>query len=292
MCAVLAIGVAASPAYGERKKNPFIFSPDNYFVETHYEVGYQHFSELSFGDGVGRGGGLHLTEHNGLVARLPYLVVFLFAAFQAGGDVRLKGSYSETPTETYVDVKNSRGQVVDQQKIVGTSRSISASVVPLTEEEKRLRDEQLERIGAQLAVLALIPTHFELWYMPNRDDGSLHGVRPSIHPLAIGLGRRFQIALGYAGARIKADYMDEETGVTHRLKYRLRSVAGRIGFAAARFLVVAAEYQPNLLDDYGATLRGTATVSIPKLDRVYGKVGAERLGSSNWSTFFEAGLRF
>ena len=232
---------------------------------------------------------------------MPYLLVLLFAAAQAGGDFRVKGGVSSGTNESVYETKNSQGRVVDRTKIVTATTTLSMELVPLTAEEKRLRDENLQRLGASLAIFAMLPSHFEVMYAPQRDDGRLHGIRAALYPVAYGIGRHYEIAVGYAGARFKAEYADPDTGTMRVIKYRLRAIAARFGVAPVRWFVATIEIQPNLLDlddsdgRYGATVRGTATVSIPKIDRFYGKLGTERLGlgaSGRWSTFVEAGMRF
>lgn len=274
---------------------------DNYFSETHYDLGLQAIQDVAFDGGMASGTGLHLTEHNGVISRMPHALVMFAAAVQMGSDFHVNVQSSTSYESRDVEFKDAAGRVTDRTTIVSEKRTFNATFTPLTPEEKKARDEQLERIGTSLAAVATMPSHFELLYLPQRDNGKLRGIRGALYPLAIAIGRHAEIAIGYAGARFKAETMDASTGTMRTMKYRLRSVATRIGIAPARWFVLTAEIQPNLLDiddsdgRYGMTVRGTAAVSIPTYERVYAKLGAERIGageSGRWSTFLEGGLRF
>jgi hypothetical protein len=274
---------------------------DNYFADTHYELGYQSIQDLAFDGGVASGGGLHLTEHNGVVSRLPYMAIYVMADLMDGGDTKAVGTVKTETHYDRVDYVDERGNVVTTRYKPYEVKVVNVTYVPLTAEERKARDENLENLGKTLATIASMPSHFELMYMPQRDNGRLRGIRGALYPVSVSIGRHVEIALGYAGARLHAEYSDPASGMTRTIKYRSRAVGVRFGVAPVRWFVVTAEVQPNLLDiddsdgRYGTTVRGTAAVSIPTLDRFYAKLGTERTGflaGGAWSTFFEAGLRF
>jgi hypothetical protein len=274
---------------------------DNLFTETHYDLGVQSIQDLGFDGGMASGTGLHLDEHNGVISRMPYAVIMLFAAVQAGSDYHVSGGVTTSYESHDIEFKDGAGRVTDRTTIVSEKKTLSMTVTPLTAEEKKARDEHLERVGKSLSMMAMMPSAFELLYLPQRDNGKLRGLRGALYPLALGIGDHVELAIGYAGARFKAESMDPTTGTMRTIKYRLRSVAARIGVAPARWLVITGEIQPNLLDlddsdgRYGMTVRATAAVSIPTLDRLYTKLGAERMGfgeAGRWSTFLEGGVRF
>jgi hypothetical protein len=274
---------------------------DNYFAETHYDLGLLSMQDVGFDGGMSSGVGLHLDEHNGVISRMPYVLVMLFAAVQLGGDSHVQVDVTTGYNSRDVEFKDAAGRVTDRTTIVSEKKSISMTVTPLTAEEKKARDATLDSLGTTLGAAATMPSHFELLYVPQRDNGKLHGLRGALYPLAAGIGRHFELAIGYAGAHFTADTMDPSTGAMRTMRYRLRSVAARIGIAPARWFVLTAEIQPNLLDlddsdgRYGMTARATAALSIPTVDRIYAKLGTERMGfgeSGRWSTFFEGGLRF
>lgn len=275
---------------------------DNYFTETHYDLGIQSVSSLAFGGGSASGTAVHLTEHNGLISRVPHVLMMLFAVFQAGGDVKMVGGYSTSQQESEMQWVTGNGKVVDSKPIVSTSRSLNVSFVPLTEEEKARRDAGLARTGAQLTMLAMLPSHFDFVYLPNRDDAHLRGFRAVIYPLALGIGKHFEIALGYAGARLQADLNGPRATNRQTITHESRGMAARIGFAPARWLVLVGELHSDVAGESagdsfasGASARASAALSIPRLERFFCKVAAERLqlaGDSPLSTSLEFGVRF
>src|SRR5689334_15641741 len=99
------------------RANPFV-NPENYFTETHYELGYQAMQDMGFGGGMASGGGLHLTEHNGLLSRGPYVLFFLLAAAGAGGDTKMVGGVTTGTKETDITYVGPNGNVVDTGKVV------------------------------------------------------------------------------------------------------------------------------------------------------------------------------
>lgn len=276
---------------------------DNYFTETHYDLGIQSVQGLSFGGVSASGTAVHLTEHNGLISRMPYMLFFALGALQAGGDVRMTGSYGESYTETQVDYVTGNGKVVDSSRIISTSRNLTVGFIPLTEEEKAARDAGLERLGASMALLAMLTSHFDLMYLPNRDDGHLRGFRASLYPVAIGITRYAEIALGYADTRLKVTATDAATGQRRNLQHQARAIAARVGLAPWRWLVLVGEYEANLKRADGAsfgftadsTIRASAALSIPYVERLFCKLAAERIGlagSDPWGTSLEFGMRF
>jgi hypothetical protein len=50
--------------------------------------------DLAFDGTSASGTGIHLTEHNDLVSRVPYMLFLFLGAVQAGGDVKMTGGYS------------------------------------------------------------------------------------------------------------------------------------------------------------------------------------------------------
>jgi hypothetical protein len=276
---------------------------DNYFTETHYDLGIQSVQSLSFGGVSASGTAVHLTEHNGLISRVPYLLVYIFGVAQAGGDVRMVSGYSESSSESQLDFVTGNGKVVDSKRIISTSRNLTVGFIPLTEEEKARRDEGLERLGGTMTVLAMLTSHFDLVYLPNRDDGHLRGFRASLYPLAIGITRYAEIAVGYADTRLKVTATDPATGQRRNVQHQARAIAARVGLAPVRSLVLVGEYEANLQRADGAsfgftadsTIRASAALSIPYVERLFCKLAAERIGlasSDPWGTSLEFGMRF
>jgi hypothetical protein len=234
---------------------------------------------LAFAGGSASGTGLHLTEHNGLISRVPHLLMMVFFQFQAGGDVKMVGGYSSSQQESELQFVTGNGKVVDTKRIVSTSRSLNVSFIPLTEEEKALRDARLAQFGSQMVVLAMLPSHFDLVYLPNRDDAHLRGFRAVIYPLALGLGQHLEFALGYAGARFHADLKANGATAKRTITHESRGMAARIGFAPARWLVLVGELHSDLAGESsgtsfasGATARATAALSSAWTSRAMGRL--------------------
>ncbi|MFZ4578351.1 MAG: hypothetical protein ACOYOB_08145 [Myxococcota bacterium] len=276
---------------------------DNYFTETHYDLGIQSVQGLSFGGVSASGTAVHLTEHNGIISRVPYMLFFAFGVLQAGGDVRMVGSYSEHYNESQLDYVTGNGKVVDSSRIISTGRSLNVGFIPLTEEERAARDAGLERLGASMALVAMLTSHFDLMYLPNRDDGHLRGFRATLYPVAIGITRYAEIAVGYADTRLRVTATDAATGQRRNVQHQARAIAARVGLAPWRWLVLVAEYEANLKRADGAsfdgtadsTIRGSAALSIPYVERLFCKLAAERIGlagSDPWGTSLELGMRF
>lgn len=288
----LLLSVCALPAHAD----------DNYFTETHYDLGIQSVRDLSFGGTSASGTAVHLTEHNGLVSRVPYMLILFLGAVQGGGDVKMVGSYSETPRDHELQIVGRNGQLLETKRIVTTERNLNVGFIPLTEAEKAKRDAGVAALGGQMAMLAMQPAHFDLMYLPNRDDAHLRGFRAVLYPLAIGIGQHTEIALGYAEAHLDADVKDPGSETQRTVRHRSRGVAARFGLAMARWLVLVAELHANLLDRSssdriaaGSTVRGTAALSIPRVERLFCKLAAERIGltgDGSWSTSLEGGMRF
>jgi hypothetical protein len=139
-------------------------------------------------------------------------------------------------------------------------------------------------------------------YLPNRDDTHLRGFRAVIYPLALGIGKHFEVALGYAGARLQADLNGPRAINRQTITHNSRGIAARIGFAPARWLVLVGELHSDVAGESagdsfasGASARASAALSIPWLERFFCKVAAERMqlaGDTPLSTSLEFGMRF
>lgn len=151
-----------------------------------------------------------------------------------------------------------------------------------------------------MAGFSLLPMDTDLFYLPNRDDGRLHGIRGTFYLLAYPLSRSIQISAGYYGDRLHATVMDG--GMPTPYLHHARGIPIRIVIAPARFFVIDAELLNNLLrdapvhTDFSSTARGTLALSIPGFERLFVKLGVEKTGLSasggKWGSWFEGGMRF
>ncbi len=299
---------------------------DTAFTETHYDVGVQMVQGLGFAGQTASGAGLHLTEHDGFLSRALWLTiggwgggypaeipevpeVGLYKTVKRWGTIE---EYVENEAGGVMYVRTVEGWVYDEVLLTPEEKAElekrRAEEVELRKERVKRRDEQVLQIQAfsakRRASYQALNAHGELLYLPNRDDGHLRGVRGAWFPLVFGVGRQLEVAAGYAGARWKVDVEDPATGMTRTFRHRSHAAALRFGFAPARWAVLHAEVDVNVLGvfrdddevtDHGSAVRATAALLIPKFERIYGKAGVERIGlggGGRWSTFFELGARF
>ncbi len=270
----------------------------NYFQETHYDVGLRSV-DVSIQGVSASGFGVHVTEQNGLIGRAILFIPTLIGLIQLGGDEKVTSTVEER--DVNVDHVDSRGNVQ-----YTTKRRVKVwtwSVRSLTPEERAQRDRNAQQQLESYQRLAKHPMHFDLLYLPNRDNGQVHGVRGSFLPLALGIGKHVELATGYTGARMVIDRRGSAGETMRPAKFRMRGMPLRLGVAPARWLVFTGELNVNILGftrdddeaDYRSTARLTAAVSIPGVDRIFAKIGAERVGLGSggvWHTFFEGGMRF
>lgn len=279
--AVLVLVLATSSAHAQ-----------SYFEETHYDIGIASLSGVSFGGASASGTAFHITEHNGLVSRMILAIPFFLAGIQVGGDQKMAGGITHGTEDYDVVEVDSHGVERSRETRTRETTSFNFSVVERTPEEKVGQARTREALSQEYALIAVHPMHFELRYLPERDDGHVHGIDAAIYPIAIGIGRHLEIAAGVSGSRMKID-VSEPDGMRTAL-HRSHAIPVRIGIAATRWLVLTAELHNNFLSAYGSTFRGTAAISLPHVERFYAKVGGERIGLANgvWSTFVEGGMRF
>ncbi len=280
---ILRSGSSSAAAKGRSRRN-----------DAYYDVGIQSIQGLTFAGVAASGMGLHVTEHDGLITRLPLLV--------SQAEVT-----RPSDTKTVVVDKKVTTVVDEYGDEIGELTEWTTVTVEKTNVEKEIdrarAKAQAKALSAKVRFLASISGHCELLYLPNRDDQHLRGVRGSWYPMAAPIGRRVELSLGYAGARLEADVDDATTGMTRTAVHRSQAVGVRLGVTPVRWLALVAELHVNILGfthddvraDYGSTARGSATLVIPKVERVFGRLGAERIGlgaGGAWSTFLEAGVRF
>lgn len=146
---------------------------DNLFAETHYELGYATIQDAGFGGGTASGGGFHLVEHNGLISRLPWLL----SGIVVHPGVKVRGGMTTTTTESETEWRSPSGKVVDRTKTSGVSRTLGMTVEALTDEEKASLEEAGRAKAAAALLFMRITAHFDLMYLPNRNDGRVRGIR-------------------------------------------------------------------------------------------------------------------